>query len=54
MDCKVNETVSIALDKMKDEIEKSLQIEYEPFIWNPKFNGIDDYLFARQKYRQAA
>lgn len=54
MDCGVNSDVQIALDKMKLEIKQKLHIEYEPFAWNPKYNGIDEYLYARKMYKQAA
>lgn len=54
MDICINNDVQIALDKMKAEIKQKLHIDYEPFAWNPKFKGIDDFLYARQKYKQAS
>lgn len=54
MDMEVNNDVAIALEKMKAMIKKELALEYEPFRWNPKYNGIDDFLYARQQFKQAA
>lgn len=54
MDMTVNSDVAIALEKMKAMIKKELALEYEPFQWNPRYNGIDDYLFARSKLKKTA
>ena len=44
-----NEQVSQAVSKMEQEIKKHFGITYEPFRWNPRYNGIDDYLFVLKK-----
>ena len=43
-----NENVSIAVEKMEHELRTRLGIRYEPFAWDQKYNGIDDYLLARR------
>lgn len=54
MDMCVNNDVQIALEKMQKEIKQKLHLDYQPFLWNPKYKGIDDFMLARKQYKQAA
>ncbi len=54
MDCCVNRDVQISLEKMQKEIRQKLHLDYEPFLWDPKYNGIDEFMLARKQYKQAA
>ena len=49
MDQLRNENVASAVRKMEKTLMDNLGIAYEPFAWNPEYNGIDDFLYARAR-----
>lgn len=49
-----NGNVSAAVEKMERELRARLGIQYEPFAWDNRYNGIDDYLLARKMRRSEA
>lgn len=49
-----NPNITQAVSKMEAEIKARLGIPYEPFVWDDRYNGIDDYLFARRRKLGAA
>lgn len=44
-----NPNINRAVAKMEEEIKVRLGIPYKPFAWDDRYNGIDDYLFARSR-----
>lgn len=44
-----NPEIAQAVAKMEAEIKAKLGIPYQPFAWDDRYNGIDDYLFARKQ-----
>ena len=49
-----NKNVTLAVAKMEAEIKTKLGLPYEPFAWDDRYNGIDDFLFARKCGRKIA
>lgn len=48
MDMYKNENVRNAVARMEELIKVKLGLTYEPYAWNPKYNGIDEFLLYRQ------
>ena len=49
-----NPHITQAVAKMEKEVKTRLGIPYEPFAWDDRYNGIDDYLLARARKLGAA
>lgn len=47
-----NGNVCAAVEKMERELRTQMGIQYEPFAWDNRYNGIDDYLLARKNGRR--
>lgn len=44
-----NGNVCAAVEKMERELRTQMGIQYEPFAWDNRYNGIDDYLACPKK-----
>lgn len=53
MDKLENPEVAKALERLKRVVTEQLPVAYEPFNWNPNYNGIDDFLLHRKNCRTA-
>lgn len=53
MDKRTNENVRAAVRKIKSVLS-DMGVEYREYNWNPRYNGIDDYMAARARYQTAA
>ena len=49
-----NPQITQAVEKMEMAIKEHLAIPYEPFAWDDRYNGIDDYLLARKRSLESA
>lgn len=53
MDKRTNVNVSAAVQTIKARLA-DMGVEYAEYSWNPRYNGIDDYMAAKARYQTAA